>query len=334
MPRPRARAPFFLLVALFAPLALAQGRDAATAPDASVTASPAERLRAAAGAAPELSVDESAWVRARLLRAVSRATGTLLAPTAPDARDGVVTWSLVADAAVDPPRLANACEAAAREERRVACLADVVPWAGAERARVTFAWRAPDARAPVTLAQPLRALARFGDGLCLLHAERTPRTLDLTVHTRDVDAIGRALAVLTVAPGLSDLILVREELRGNDVEAVLSWPLDRATGPADLAGDPWPPRCDGRSAVGGEARAGTAPVARERVRGAAAQGAVVRVGRREWLVTAGDTAAGTSVVGIRDVGIMLRPARSPRAVLMRFPPPPPAGRRLPPPTRR
>lgn len=324
MPRLRERAPLPLcLLALVATPATAQTPDAGVAPAL-------DGLRAAAAAGPALSADEAAWVRARLLRAIARGTGALLAPTAPDARDGVVTWALVADASVDPPRLAGACEAAAREERRVACAADVVTWAGAERARVTFAWRAPAGRGAVTLAQPLRALSRFGDGLCLAHAERTPRTLDLTVRARDADAVGRALALIAVAPGLSDVILVREELRADGVEAVLSWPLDRAEGPADLAGDAWPTRCDGRSAVASEARPGTAPVARERIRGTAAQGAVVRVGRREWLVTAGDLAAGTAVAGVREAGVMVRPARARRAVLLRFPP----ERRLPPTARR
>jgi hypothetical protein len=317
--RPRARAALALIFAALTPApAIAQTPDAAVVGDAAAAPSH-EALRAAARAREALSLDEAAWVRARLFRAVARATGTLLAPTALDERDGVATWTLVADVAVDPSRLAGACEAAVQEERRVACAADVVTWAGAERARVTFAWRAPAGRAPITLAQPLRALSRFGEGLCLAHAERTPRTLDLTVRARDAEAVGRALAVLTVVPGLSDVILVREELRGDSVEAVLSWPLGRAQGAADLAGDAWPTRCDGRSTVGAEARPGTAPVARERVRGTASQGAVVRVGRREWLVTAGDVAAGTTVVGVREAGVMLRPARARRAVLVRFP---------------
>ncbi len=321
MPRPCARAALALsLTALTPSFASAQTADAA-ARDASVDASVSavEALRATALTHAPLTVDESAWVRSRLLRAVARATGTLLAPTAPEVRDGVSTWTLVADVAVEPQRLAGACDAASREERRVACVTDVVTWAGAERARVIFAWRAPVERPPLTLAQPLRALSRLGDGLCLAHAERTPRTLDLTVRARDADAVGRALAVLTVVPGLSDLILVREELHGQGVEAVLSWPLDRAQGVADLAGDTWPTRCDGHSTVGADARPGTAPVVRERVRGTASQGAIVRVGRREWLVTAGDTAAGTAVVGVREVGVMLRPARARRAVLFRFP---------------
>jgi len=327
--RSRARAALALTLGTLTPsLAVAQTPDAAATVDAAVDAPPEvaaaaapshEALRAAARAREALSLDEAAWVRARLFRAVARATGTLLAPTAPDERDGVSTWTLVADVAVDPSHLAGACEAATREEGRVACAADVVTWAGAERARVTFAWRSPAGRAPITLAQPLRALSRFGDGLCLTHAERTPRTLDLTVRARDAEAVGRALAVLTVVPGLSDVILVREELRGDSVEAVLSWPLGRVQGAADLAGDAWPTRCDGHSTVGAEARAGTAPVARERVRGTASQGAVVRVGRREWLVTAGDIAAGTAVVGVREVGVMLRTARARRAVLIRFP---------------
>lgn len=307
------RATSLLLLLTLAPRpAVAQSRDGG--------APVSLALRAAAGAAPALSLDEAGWVRARLLGAIADATGALLAPTAPEARDGVTTWSLLADAGLDRGRLAGACAAVERADRRVACAVDALTWAGAERGRVTLAWRSPAGRPAVSFVQPLRALARFGGGLCLVHAERTPRTLDVTVRAGDPDALGRALARFAVSPGLTDLMLVRQEPRGGGLEALLSWPLARAEGAGDLADDPWPTRCEGRSTVGGEARAGTAPVLRERVRGTQARGAVVRVGRREWLVTAGDLAAGTTVVGVRDDGVTVRPAGSPRGVVLRFPP--------------
>jgi hypothetical protein len=310
-----------LILVACAKLAAAQGRDASARPDAHVPVS-VSSLRAAARTAPELTVEEGSWIRPKLLRTLARATGVLLAPTALETRDGVVTWALLADANVEPPRLASACDAVLRDDPRVRCVTDTVAWAGAERARVSLAWRVASQTtgAGITFVQPLRALARFGEGVCLLHAERTPRTLDLTVRARDAEAIGSMLAFVTVTPGLSDLILVREELRGHGIEAVLSWPLDRATGPGDLRDDPWPARCEGRSVVGQDVRPGTLPVLRERILGTVSQGVVLRAGRREWLLTAGDMVAGTTVQGVRETGVMLLPPRARRAVLVRFPP--------------
>ncbi len=257
-------------------------------------------------------------MRPRLLGTLLTATRVLPAPTPVDVRDGLSVWTLLADASTEPDRFASACDAITRVEPRVACAADTVAWSGADRARIVFGWKArEDAPAPVGFTQPLRALTRLGEGLCLMHAERTLRTLDVTVRAPDHEALGRALALMTVSPSLSDLILVRTEARGGAIEAVLSWPIDRVTGEADLGDDAWPTRCDGHSTVGGEALPGTVPVARALVRGRAAQGAVMRVGRREWIVSAGDHAASVDVVAVREAGVTVRLGA--RTAVLRFP---------------
>ncbi len=278
-----------------------------------------ERARAASSSLPTLTVDESAWTPPRLLRALIAATRVLPAPTPVERRDTLSLWTLVADASTPPDAFDHACDAITREEPRVACASDSVPWSGADRARVVFAWRAAEGSpAPPGFAQPLRALTRLGAGLCLVHAERSLRTLDVTVRAPDHEALGRALALMTVSPSLRDMILVRADASGSGIEAVLSWSIERATGEADLGEDAWPTRCDARSTVGGGALPGTVPVARALIRGRAAQGAVMRVGRREWLVTAGDHAASVDVVSVRDAGVTVRLGA--RTAVLRFPP--------------
>lgn len=278
-----------------------------------------ERARAASSSLPTLSVDESAWTPPRLLRALIAATRVLPAPTPVEHRDGLSRWTLIADASTPPDAFEHACDAITREEPRVACASDSVPWSGADRARVVFAWKAAEGTpAAPGFAQPLRALTRLGAGLCLVHAERTLRTLDVTVRAPDHEALGRALALMTVSPSLRDMILVRADANGAGIEAVLSWSIERVTGEADLGEDAWPARCDGHSTVGGGALPGTVPVARALIRGRAAQGAVVRVGRREWLVTAGDHAASVDVVSVRDAGVAVRLGA--RTAVLRFPP--------------
>ncbi len=268
-----------------------------------------ETVRARLDALPLHTADEGAWMRARLLRAVIAATGVLPAPTPVDVRGDTAVWTLVTDAATDPARFERVCDEAARVDRTVACARDTVAWAGAERARVVFGWRATSGGAPPGALQPLRALRRLGEGVCLVHAERTLRTLDLTVRAPDHETLGRALALMTVSPAMQALIVVRAEPVDGAIEAVLSWPLVRGSSALDLGDDPWPVRCDGRSVVGREAVAGTVPVALAWVRGTASQGAVLRVGRREWVLTAGDRAASVDVVTARATGVTVRYGR-------------------------
>ena len=144
------------------------------------------------------------------------------------------------------------------------------------------------------------------DGLCRSTPGARPAR-STTVHTRDVDAIGsRRSVVLTVAPAY-----VRPDPRARGARATTSTVLVAAR-PAD-----WPRRPRGRPC---------GPCAATALRRGARRGERTRRprthGRRprapwcasapQWLVTAGDTAAGTSTsCGIRDVGIMLRPALAP-----------------------
>lgn len=264
-----------------------------------------------------LGENDSPWVRERLLAAVISEARAMPAPTRPEARDGANVWTLVADVETDPAAFDGLCDAVQRRVPGVACAADVVAWSGAERARVVFGWRGPLDLARVSFAQPLLALGVTSD-LCLVRAERTLRTLDVTVRAPDHASLGRALALMAVTPSMSDLILVRAEPAGASLEAVLSWPLARASGEGDLGDRPWPARCDGRSTVGAEALAGTVPVARERVRGRA-PGAVLRVGRREWVVTAGDSAASVDVIAVRDAGVTVRMRGRAATATLRFP---------------
>ncbi|MFO0629026.1 MAG: hypothetical protein U0325_25855 [Polyangiales bacterium] len=179
-------------------------------------------------------------------------------------------------------------------------------WAGASRARVAVGWRAEESRPPVTLAQPLRALSRLGADVCLLHAQVTLRTVDLTVRVTNAETLGRTLAVMAVSPGMGGLILVRMEPAGDGLRALLSWPTDRVVdGAADLDDDPWPRRCDGVSTVGAGMAAGTLPAMRAAVTGRAAQGAVVTLGRQAWMVTAGDVVGDAVVQRVEPARLVL-----------------------------
>ncbi|MEZ4393946.1 MAG: hypothetical protein R3A48_22975 [Polyangiales bacterium] len=243
--------------------------------------------------APELDADDAAWLPARILGALVDATGALPSPTPPRRSEGRVTWSLLAQP--EAGDLSGACAAITRFDPRVACATDTVQWAGSERPRVALGWRAAEARVVVGLAQPLRALSRLAPGACLVSAQNTLRTLDILIRTESHPALGRTLAALAAAPGLSDLMLVRAEPAGAQVQALLSWPTERARGPAELGEVPWPSRCDGASRVGGDAASATLPAVRGVITGTAAQGAVLSLGRQSWLVTAGDS-VGDAVV--------------------------------------
>lgn len=274
-----------------------------------------ERVAEALTSAQVIPAEEAAWLPSRVLGAVFDTTGALPAPTPPRRSEDRVTWSLVA-----PPEvraLDGACEALARFDARLACAVDTVTFAGADRPRIAVGWRAEPAAPTVTLAQPLRALARLGRGVCLASAQRTLRTLDLTVHAAAPPSLGRTLAMMATAPGLSDVILVRTEPRGTGIEAVLSWPIERVRDlPATMGDDPWPARCDGASRVGEGAPAGTLPTLRALIDGISARGAVLASGRQEWLVTAGDHVAGAAVARVEADRVELTlPGRARPAVL-------------------
>ncbi len=170
-------------------------------------------------------------------------------------------------------------------------------------------WREEAATTPVTLsrAQPLRALSRVAQGVCLVSAQETERTLDVTVRADDESQLGATLALLVVSPGLRELITVRVESQGGGLQATLSWPLARAT-TRDLGDDAWPTRCGGTLDLGVGLPAGTLPVARAYVPGTQARGAVMTLGRSAWLVTVGDRLAHATVQAIDEGGVtLLRP---------------------------
>lgn len=286
--------------------------DAGVAPVASDASaarpeSALDRVHASVGSLAEIPASEAAWLRVRVLDAILEATGALPSPTPPRDRDGATIWGLITVTQGDIARVMGVCERVTAGEPRVACATDMVEWSGSERARVVLGWRATAGQpAALTLAQPLRALSRVG-GTCLVHAERTLRTLDLTVRVADTAALGRALALLTVSPGLSDLIVARTEPHGAGLEAVLSWPLDgRDADHADMGDDAWPERCDGSSTAGTDVAARTAPVARLLVTGTRAKGAVLAAGRREWVVTLGDHVAAATLLDVNERGASVR----------------------------
>lgn len=303
-----------------APVDASVPRDAPAAADVPPPRPAHERVAEALVTAAVIPADEAAWLPSRVLGAVFDATGALPAPTPPRRSEDRVTWSLVA-----PPEvraLDGACEALARFDARLACAADTVTFAGADRPRLAVGWRAEDSSPTVTLAQPLRALARLGRNICLASAQRTLRTLDLTVRVDAPPALGRTLAMMATAPGLRDLILVRTEPRGAGLEAVLSWPIERVRDlPATMGDDPWPARCDGASSVGEGAPAGTLPTLRALIDGTAARGAVLASGRQEWVVTVGDRVAGTTVTRVEADRVELTLPGRPRAVVLRPPRP-------------
>jgi hypothetical protein len=308
-PTPRARPP--------EPLDASPGMTDAAAVDVPPPHPAHLRVADALADAAELPEAEAAWLPSRVMGAIVDATGALPAPTPPRFEDGRFTWSLLA-----PPEsrgIEGACAAVARVDPRVACAEDTVRWAGAERARVAVGWRATASRPAVTLAQPLRALSRLGPEVCLVHAQETLRTVDLTVRVANPEALGRTLAVMAVSPGMAGVILVRMEPAGDALRALLSWPSERAgEAPADLGDDPWPRRCDGASTVGAGVAAGTIPTMHAAVAGRAARGAVLALGRQAWMVTEGDVVGDAVVRRVEATRVVL--TRRGRETVVRWAP--------------
>lgn len=301
--------------------------DAASPADASAVDVPPPpppappRVTAALSSLAAVPASEAAWMPPRVLTAVIAATGVTPAPSAPDRDGDGVRWSLVTADESSPERIDAACDAVTALDARLACATDRVVAAGSERGRVVVGWRVEGDAPPVSWVQPLRALSRFGEGLCLVSAQRTLRTLDLTARATSPRSLSRALAVMATAPRLSDLILVRAEPEGEGLRVVLSWPLSRARDPrGDMGDDAWPTRCDGAATVAGDAASGTVPTALEFVAGARAQGALMSAGRAAWAVTVGDRVGGSTVSAIDASGVTVQMPRRARPVRLRYSP--------------
>ena len=315
--RPRAIAPVALLAlscSASAPPPLpsvprtpdAAGTPPAVAPVAAPVPPPDARVVVAgafAGLQP-VAAEAAPWVPPAVLGAVLRASGELPLPGAPSREGDRVTWTLLLPSSVAPTAAASAC-AAVTSDPHLACASDRVEHVGRLRDRVVVAWREPSVPQVVSRYQPLRALSRLGRGVCLVSAQQTAETIDLTVRADDAPALGETLALMTVSPGLRALITVRVEPQGDALLATLSWPSIRAT-TTDLGDDPWPPRCNGALDLASSLPTGTLPVARSFVAGARSQGAVLTAGRTAWVVTVGDRIARSTVSAVDEGGVTVR----------------------------
>jgi hypothetical protein len=275
-------------------------------------------VTASVGALPEVHGEAHAWLPSRLLGLIAERAGALPVPSAPETSAGVTRWVLLGVSGTAVASLQGVCPELAREVPAVACALDRVELRGARRPRLVLAWRGAGERPAATVGLPLRALSRAGPGLCLVSAQRALRTLDVVLRADSTAALGRALAVLTAVPGLSSVLVARTEPRGGGLEAVLSWPLDRADRErAELDDDPWPARCDGANAVGQEAAAGALPTVVGLVTGARDRGAVVSIAHREWLVTVGDRVGTWTLTAIAAGEVTVRASPQGRAVRLR-----------------
>lgn len=303
------------------PAAPSTAVDAATPAAAVVAPPPPDALRTVTAALPGLepvSADVAPWIPSTALRAVLRAAGELPLPGAPSREGDGVTWVLLLPSSVAPADAASAC-AAVTSDPHLACASDRVEHVGRLRDRVVVAWREPSAPQVVSRYQPLRALSRLGRGVCLVSAQETAETLDLTVRADDAPALGETLALMTVSPGLRALITVRVEPQGEALLATLSWPSTRAT-TTGLGDDPWPPRCNGALDLAASLPAGTLPVARSFVAGERSQGAVLTAGRVAWVVTVGDRIARSTVSAVDEGGVTLQRPGVARPLRLRWRP--------------
>ncbi|MBP6831774.1 MAG: hypothetical protein KA978_13390 [Deltaproteobacteria bacterium] len=328
--RPRAIAPVALLALscsasappprpLHSSASVDAGTPAAVTP--AVAPPPPDALRAVTATLPGLepvSADAAPWIPSTALRAVLRASGELPLPGAPSREGDRVTWTLLLPSSVAPTAAASAC-AAVTSDPHLACASDRVEHVGRLRDRVVVAWREPSVRQVVSRYQPLRALSRLGRGVCLVSAQQTAETIDLTVRADDAPALGETLALMTVSPGLRALITVRVEPQGDALLATLSWPSIRAT-TTDLGDDPWPPRCNGALDLASSLPTGTLPVARSFVAGTRSQGAVLTAGRTAWVATVGDRIARSTVSAVDEGGVTVRRPGVARPLRLRWRP--------------
>lgn len=305
--------------------AVALDASSASADSAAPPVSVRDAIAAARARAGTLELTPSAvsaWFPQKLLAIVEQSTHALAAPSAPQFNDDVVLWSVALPAAeltLSADARAAVCVEVHRAEPRVACETDAADIRGIERARWAFAWRSSDPMPRANLATPLRALAHIADGPCLRSFERTLHTVEIGITARDMNGLGRALALLTAAPRMSELILVRAENRGSEVRAELSWPTDRADrSTGDLDGDAWPTRCEGSSRVLQDDA--TALRALFAIRGANARGAVLERASRQWVATVGDRVGDAEIIAVDDRALRVRRSvrGRPREIEMRW----------------
>lgn len=287
--------------------------DAASgATDASSAVGPSrDALASARARASTLEVTpsaEAAWFPQKLLAIIEQSAHALAAPSAPQFNEDVMLWSVALPAAevtLSADARAAVCAEVHRAEPRIACETDAADIRGIERARWAFAWRTSGAMPRPNLATPLRALARIADGPCLRSFERTLNTVELGISARDVEGLGRALALLAAAPRMTELILVRTEHHGTELRAELSWPTDRVDrSSGDLEGDSWPPRCEGSARVLQDDA--TALRALFMIRGASARGAVLERASRQWVATVGDRVGDAEIIAIDERALRVR----------------------------
>jgi hypothetical protein len=252
----------------------------------------------------------AAWFPQQLVATVDRVAHGLPAPSAPQFNNDVVLWFVAlppAETTLSADAREAVCNEVQRQEPRIVCESDAADIRGVSRARWVFAWRSDGPPPRPNLATPLRALAHVGDALCVRSFERTMHTVEIAVTSRDLAALGRALALATNGPRMSELVLVRAENRGSEVRAELSWPTDRADrSTGDLESDAWPARCDGASHVLQEDA--TSLRALFALRGAVTRGAVVERAARQWVVTVGDHVGDAEIVAISDGSLRVRRA--------------------------
>lgn len=290
-----------------------------------MNSSASDRVRAALRALPEVPTEEAEWLPFRVLDVVARTTGDLPQPAPLQHTDAGTVWSLVAIATPtpDPAPLGGVCQQLMRADPRIACFVDVVTQGATERVRMAVGWRAGSGPVSHDLALPLRALSRLSTGACLVSAERTARTLDLRVRVPSLRALGTSLALLSVAPMLSDILMVHSQPIGSTgaLEAVLTWPTARVDRDrADLRADAFPPRCDGRMVLSSSAARGAPLTALFALTGSSARGALVAIERRQWLVTEGDQVGDAVVTAFSPQGVYVRRAngQAGRPRLVRF----------------
>ncbi len=283
-----------------------------------------DRVRSAVAELPVIGAAESAWFPLRVLEAAARGRGDLPATTAPIVAGDAMIWSVVwpPTARTNVSEHAPVCDDLTRADPRIACAVDQIEIGATDRVRLTVGWRRGPGEIAVDLATPLRALVRIGSPPCLVSAERTLHTIDVTLRAADLSVIGRALALMAAAPRMSDVLMVRSEPAAGGLEVLLSWPTDRAdrtTG--NLASDAWPSRCEARPPLGAQDPPRGPVSARALIRGERVQGAVVSFGRHEWIVTEGDHVGDAAITAVSGRGVWLRRGRNPRAraTLIAFP---------------
>ncbi|MFO0560484.1 MAG: hypothetical protein U0269_20890 [Polyangiales bacterium] len=295
------------------PIAVAHADAAQAAADAAAPASVPDAISRARTRAASVEVTPAAiaaWFPQRLVATVERVAHGLPAPSAPQFNNDVVLWFVAlppAETTLSADQREAVCNEVQRQEARIVCESDAADIRGVSRARWVFAWRTDGAPPRPNLATPLRALTHVGDALCVRSFERTMHTVEIAVTSRDLAALGRALALATNGPRMSELVLVRAENRGTEVRAELSWPTDRADrSTGELEGDAWPARCDGASHVLQDDA--TSLRALFALRGTVARGAVVERASRQWVVTVGDRVGDAEIVAINDQSLRVRRA--------------------------